>query len=616
MGFSLLQLFNQSVLSQNPVSPNKPVRDDTENITADDLQKTTKNLFQSDLGIKSLLEPSVITTINFDDLVFYDTNSITIQPNRYAGVSFYAQNTQTWLTWYFRYSPRNSLLVGYLPYPYTTVVSVDNLIIEFVEPAKDVAFFWGQQGYYSSGTIQIIDINNQLVATVPVSFGFYSWVNISLNQFSQRIKKLILRRPPVSDARYGHIFIDNFQFQPNPFVSPVGALTNVSTTAPVGAVGWSVDPDNASANNNVDCYVDGLAGQGRFIGRVLANNPSSGIPYPGNHNFFTPIPTDLRDGNQHQMYCYGIDVSGGNPQTLLPGSPKAFTWNPDSTVEFSTLSPVIEKEGEDTLNVTVRGLVNPNDTTRLTFRTTNGTGSAKFIKAPYNQLVDEIIITGNVVNQAVRIKGITESSQANNLIIEARFGSSTTVKATRIFTVATITMLVFEEFAAGYTPLDNNPGNGQINSNIGRRIFPDKESSTDNTDRSLVKVKATISPAIPNVRVYFANFDMDDPSASGAPIDPNDISRPFGNDNNGSVIIGTTTSTAGQLSIIGSPTGCSATVGKADCITGADGTLTVQFKTTMQPGDNFAIAASLSDTYRNGFQVYGVDIIEGSRSFF
>lgn len=603
----LLLFVNQSVLSQYPISPDKSARDDTENITADDLKKTHNIFSHPELGIKKLLEPTA-TFINFDDIIIYVENSVIIQPNRYAGVSFYSTPlTATWLSRYQSYSYPNSLIVGTNSgYPYYEIYSADNINIDFAQPAKDVAFIWGRNGFYNPGQIQIYDNNNQLVATVPVNFGGYTWVSLSLNQYSQRIKKLVLRRPPVPDGRYGHIHLDNFQFQPNPFVAPVGSLSSVSTTAPAGAVGWSVDPDNASASNNVDCYVDGIVGQGRFIGRVLANNPSPpGVPYSGNHGFFTAIPTDLRDGNQHQMYCYGIDVLGGSPPTLLTGSPKAFTWNLDSTVEFSNLPSVVEAFGEGTLNVTVRNLPNPNDTTRLTFRTTNGTGVAKFINNS-NQYVDELVITGNVTNQAVRIRGITESSQANNLVIEARFGNSTTVKATQIFTVVTITSLVFERFDTSYTDLSMNPGNGQIYSNIGQRIFPDKIDSADQTDRSLVKVKATISPAMPNVKIYFANFDMDDPSANAAPIDTNGIA---GNDNNGSVMVGGTTSPAGQLSIIGAPIiGCSAIVGNAECITGSDGTLTLQFKTTMQPGDNFAIVATLNDIYRNGLQIYATSI--------
>lgn len=604
----LLLSFNQSVQSQYLIAPDKSAKDNTENITADDLNKLQNIFSQPKLGIKSLLEPTAIF-INFDDITIYQENAIEISRNRYAGVSFYSSPlTATWLNRFQSYSYPNSLVVGYSSgYPYYYVYSVDNLTIEFAQPAKDIVFLWGRDNSYGSGQLLGYDNNNQLVANISVYFGYATWVNISLNQYSQRITKIVLRRPYVYDNRYGHIYLENFQFQPNPFIAPVGSLNSVSTTAPVGAVGWSADPDNASASNNVDCYVDGIIGQGRFIGRVLANNPSpAGVPYPGNHGFFTPLPADLRNGVQHQMYCYGIDVEGGSPPTLLTGSPKAFTWNPDSTVEFSNLPSIVEKYGEETLNVTVRNLPNPTDTTRLTFRTTNGTAVAKFINN-LSQLVDELVITGNVTNQAVRIKGITESSQANNLIVEARIGNSPTVKASRIFTIATITSLVFEKFDVYYTDLDNN-GQPLIAS---QRIFPDKEKQTDYRDRSLVKVKATISPVIPNVQIYFANFDLDDPSAIGAPIDTNGSA---GDDNNGSVMIGTTPSSAGQLSLFSTTTGCSATVGKANCVTGSDGTLTIQFKTTMQPGDNFAIAASLSESYRNAFWVYpsgGTQILNG-----
>ena len=40
--------------------------------------------------------------------------------------------------------------------------------------------------------------------------------------------------------------------------------------------------------------------------------------------------------------------------------------------------------------------------------------------------------------------------------------------------------------------------------------------------------------------------------------------------------------------------------GKIECTTASDGTATAAFKTTMQPGDNFAVAASLSSIYRDG----------------
>jgi hypothetical protein len=293
--------------------------------------------------------------------------------------------------------------------------------------------------------------------------------------------------------------------------------------------------------------------------------------------------------------------SGGG---FIPGPGNSDTSNSmgfnvtDPSVNFSKIG-VVEKNGEATVNVTVAGLTNQTDTAKLTLRTLNGTGDALFSSNNSH----EFTITGNVTNQPVTIKGVTESSHADNITIEATINNGTAVKGHTEFTVATISSLVFERFDTTYTQLDNNPGNGVSGSAIGQRIFPDRLTPTQTTDRSLVKVKATISPAISGVQVYFGNYDMDDPSAYVAPIDPSSD----GNDNNGSVMIGSTPSRAGQLSIIGSPTGCSATVGKANCATVTDGTVTVQFKTTMQPGDNFAIAASLSAAYRDQIRVLSVD---------
>jgi hypothetical protein len=157
---------------------------------------------------------------------------------------------------------------------------------------------------------------------VPVNVGSF-WTSISLNQFSQRIKKLVLVRPPVSDTARGHIYIDNFQFTPVTTVSPEGFLDGVNLQQ-AKAFGWSRDPDNLSAANFVDCYVDGMAGQGTPIGRVTANIAS---PDVGNHRFEIAIPTNFRDGNNHQLFCYGIDIAGGDPNAQLGGSPKTFKFN-------------------------------------------------------------------------------------------------------------------------------------------------------------------------------------------------------------------------------------------------------------------------------------------------
>jgi hypothetical protein len=131
------------------------------------------------------------------------------------------------------------------------------------------------------------------------------------------------------------------------------------------------------------------------------------------------------------------------------------------------------------------------------------------------------------------------------------------------------------------TVLPHNPG-------IGERIFPDDDFPDDPVNRRVVRVTATISPAIPNVNVHFRNFDLDDPT-SNTTVDPNGT---FGNDNSGTPI-------AGTLSSMSS-------------VTNGSGIATVDFTVTRQPGDNFAIAASTVEAQANGVNVAGIELTNAS----
>lgn len=285
-------------------------------------KKLSEVFFSSEKSIIDLLSP-VVSFINFDDvLITGKFNSVEIAPNRYAGVRFYSPYpfTSTWVTYSNRYSYPNSLIVGYICDSSTGHICSDHvMVVDFVQDSKDVSFLWGRDFSYNSGSISIYQGSNyEYIAEVPVSLPS-NWQGFSLSQFSQRIRRIILRHPGQAPNITGHIFLDNFQFTPVTTVSPIGWLDSVSTTDPVGALGWSVDPDNESASNHVDCYVDG-----QFIGRVTANEVSPDVPYPGNHRFSMPIPQNWRDGNQHTMNCFGLDVTGGDPPALLSGSPKTF----------------------------------------------------------------------------------------------------------------------------------------------------------------------------------------------------------------------------------------------------------------------------------------------------
>lgn len=141
-------------------------------------------------------------------------------------------------------------------------------------------------------------------------------------------------------------------------------------------------------------------------------------------------------------------------------------------------------------------------------------------------------------------------------------------------------------------PIGDNPGtDGTHTPEEGLRIFPDDDYPMENQNRQRIRVRASINEQQAGVTVYFRNFDLDDPSTDTT-IDPNGTTE---NDNNGTV----NGSSAGQLSAV------SAT-------TNAQGIATVDFTVTMQPGDNFAIAASTNQNQLNSVIVNGIDLRTGS----
>jgi hypothetical protein len=91
--------------------------------------------------------------------------------------------------------------------------------------------------------------------------------------------------------------------------------------------GWSCDPDNYSQALQVHFYVDGPAGSGTFAGSMTANSTREsavGEQCGGysNRGFSLGTPSALKDGLNHSIYAYGINIpNGGNPQ--LP-STKSF----------------------------------------------------------------------------------------------------------------------------------------------------------------------------------------------------------------------------------------------------------------------------------------------------
>ncbi len=608
-------LFDYSVLCQDtPVMPLDSVRDNTENLTSGDLRKLPKSIYQSNVNIDNILEPS-LTQINFDEINFPDDNSITISPNRYANISFYSPfaGNNTYLTHVTSYSYPNSLIVGFTVYnPQTNfydIYSNDRTVVEFAHPSRDVSFLWGRMSNsnHSVGWIDIYDPDNQLTATVTVNLPS-NWAIISLNPVSQNIKKLVLRRPTNANSLYGHILIDNFQFTPIPTQSPIGTLESVSIQNGA-AVGWSADPDSQSASNVVHCYVDGF-NPSNFIGAANANLPGAGAPYPGNHRFSLPIPVQYRDGNNHQITCYGLDVTGGDSPGTLAGSPKTFKFN----------APIgwignISSATENTTNPVSDGIVDgwtmdtdvPSRSNFVHFYIDGQAGTGTYIGEAFAN------IPRPDVNQQTQLPG--DHGYEFPIPDQYRNGVQHTIYAygidltgdyprllqgsPKIFTLyPRILSVVLEPIDS---PIDFNPNLG-----AGRRIFPDRQTPNDITNRKKVLVKATILPARANERVFFKNFDLDDPSADIAPVDTN---ANQGNDNRGERDANGnwTSASAGTFNLTGS---CNSDQNGISCLTDSNGVATIEFLTTMQPGDNFSVAASTSASYLNGITVSGLDLMD------
>lgn len=154
--------------------------------------------------------------------------------------------------------------------------------------------------------------------------------------------------------------------------------------------------------------------------------------------------------------------------------------------------------------------------------------------------------------------------------------------------------------------LSNNPGNGNENTNIGQRIFPDRIDSSDGINRRKVKIEA--NAGVPNVMIYFRNYDPDDPSFNEAPVDPTGS----GGDDNRTALpsdpkAGWLTCPAGST-----PSICNPQANGVAAKTDANGIAVAELTLTIQPGNNFMVAASADESYANGITVSGIQLQDSS----
>ena len=107
-------------------------------------------------------------------------------------------------------------------------------------------------------------------------------------------------------------------------------------------------------------------------------------------------------------------------------------------------------------------------------------------------------------------------------------------------------------------------------------------------------MKVTLTSAISGQSIYFKSFDLDDPSTDTSPADPNGSS---GGDNRG-------TNTNGILL----STGGSGTTNTYTATTNGSGIAEADFQVTMNPGDNFMVAASGNQTVVSGITASGITL--------
>lgn len=147
--------------------------------------------------------------------------------------------------------------------------------------------------------------------------------------------------------------------------------------------------------------------------------------------------------------------------------------------------------------------------------------------------------------------------------------------------VVTISSL---EYQAIDSALDTNPNAGG-----GSRIYPEKQTPSDSINRKRVRVRATLSGAVADIKIYFKSLDLDDPSANASPVDPNGSS---GGDNRGNI-------PNGILSAVNT----NGTTNTVTITTNSSGIADADFLVTTHPGDNFMVGASGDPTITSGLVV-------------
>lgn len=136
---------------------------------------------------------------------------------------------------------------------------------------------------------------------------------------------------------------------------PTGSFDGIDTAGTIS--GWAEDPDNLSVPIQVHIYIDkNLGTSGASPVAVLASDFRQNV---GNHAFNYVLPNSYKDGRNHTVWVWAIDLTDttGVRNIQLVGSPSTFNISP--TIQPPTAGFLIisgnqsASDGQAPLNITV-----------------------------------------------------------------------------------------------------------------------------------------------------------------------------------------------------------------------------------------------------------------------
>jgi hypothetical protein len=185
-----------------------------------------------------------------------------------------------------------------------------------------------------------------------------------------------------------------------------------------------------------------------------------------------------------------------------------------------------------------------------------------------------LILSTNYLSEAFPMMFFVEGASASRTNDDVVFyvqALGSCINSAKV-TVVDIASTVWE---AADSPLTNNAALGGPGG--GLAIFPDKPTLASGGDYQVLRVKATVVPAVPDVPVYFTSFDVRDPTHTMPLVDVT-----------ATTVDNPCVPQAGTLS-------------PGSAWTDASGVADNYFTVTMQPGDNFRVVAGCDPNFASQY---------------